>query len=221
MTLQEALSELKALGNEKRFAYNKKNGAGDNQFGVQTSDIRKVAKKIKNDRNLAMELWGTDILDARMLAILILKPKDLSADELDEMVRSEQFFWVADWLNSYLVKKHPNNEELRLKWMKDSEPMAARAGWNLTSIQISKGAEGIDLDATLDRIEKEMPLSPPEVQWTMNFALVETGIHHPAYRERALKIGEKLGIYRDYPTAKGCTSPYAPAWINEMVSRQG
>jgi len=33
--------------------------------------------------------------------------------------------------------------------------------------------------------------------------------------------GESLGIYRDYPVSKGCTSPFAPIWINEMVSRQG
>ena len=39
-------------------------------------------------------------------------------------------------------------------------------------------------------------------------------------RERALAIGEALGIYRDYPVSKGCTSPFAPIWINEMVSRR-
>ena len=54
----------------------------------------------------------------------------------------------------------------------------------------------------------------------MNYALAETGINHPEYRERAIAIGEKLGVYRDYPTSKGCTSPFAPIWINEMVSRQ-
>lgn len=31
---------------------------------------------------------------------------------------------------------------------------------------------------------------------------------------------ERLGVYRDYPCAKGCTSPFAPIWINEMVKRQ-
>jgi hypothetical protein len=33
------------------------------------------------------------------------------------------------------------------------------------------------------------------------------------------QVGEKLGIYRDYPVSKGCTSPFAPIWINAMVSR--
>lgn len=36
-----------------------------------------------------------------------------------------------------------------------------------------------------------------------------------------MAIGEALGVYRDYPVSKGCTSPFAPIWINEMVRRQG
>ena len=53
-----------------------------------------------------------------------------------------------------------------------------------------------------------------------NGALAEIGIHFPKHRKRALAIGEKLGVFRDYPTSKGCTSPFAPIWINEMVRRQ-
>ena len=84
-----------------------------------------------------------------------------------------------------------------------------------------KNAEGLDLPALLDRIECDMGKAAPEVQWTMNFCLANIGIHFPEYRERAVAIGEKLGIYRDYPVSKGCTSPFAPIWINEMVSREG
>lgn len=54
----------------------------------------------------------------------------------------------------------------------------------------------------------------------MNTTLAQIGIHAPAYRERALNIGERLGIYRDFPVSKGCTSPFAPIRINEMVKRQ-
>lgn len=73
----------------------------------------------------------------------------------------------------------------------------------------------------LVRIESEMATAPSEAQWTMNSCLAEIGIHHPDHRKRALAIGEKLGVYRDYPVSKGCTSPFAPIWICEMVSRQG
>lgn len=39
--------------------------------------------------------------------------------------------------------------------------------------------------------------------------------------EQLITIGETLGIYRDYPVSKGCTSPFAPIWIDAMVSRHG
>ncbi len=74
--------------------------------------------------------------------------------------------------------------------------------------------------ALLDRIENEMGTADPLVQWTMNNCLAEIGINFPDLRERALAIGERLGVYRDYPCSPGCTSPFAPIWINEMVKRQ-
>lgn len=220
-TLQKTLAQLESLGNEKVRAMNKKNGAGDNQFGVRLGDIRKVAAEIKSDDELATALWETENIDARLLAILLFKSKKLSRSEIDRMVRSANFAQLADWLNNYVVGKHPDKEALRQMWMEDADPWAARAGWGLTSGRISKDADGLDLSALLDRIEAEMATAAPEVQWTMNFCLAGIGINFPRHRARALEIGERLGIYRDYPVSKGCTSPFAPIWINEMVRREG
>jgi 3-methyladenine DNA glycosylase AlkD len=128
---------------------------------------------------------------------------------------------VAEWLIAYVVKQHADKEALRQKWMADDDRWAARAGWSLTAERVVKSPEGLDLPALLDRIESEMADADPEVQWTMNSALAEIGIHFPKLRKRAIAIGEKLGIYRDYPVSKGCTSPFAPIWINAMVSRKG
>lgn len=222
MTAKEVLAKLKGLTNETMFKVNKKNGVPDkDQFGVKMSDIRSIAKAIKSDHALALSLWETGNLDAQQLAILIMNIKLLSANDIDKMVRSIKFTHVADWFNSYIIKEHPDKETLRQKWMTSKDPMSARAGWSLTAGRIAREPGDLDLKALLDRIESEMPKAKPEVQWTMNSALAQIGIHFPAHRKRALAIGEKLGIYRDYPVSKGCTSPFAPIWINEMVKRQG
>lgn len=220
MTLKDALARLKALGNERMRAQNKKHGADDNQFGVRMGDIRKVAAEIKTDHDLGLALWKSGNLDARLLAILVLKPKDLSPVELDEMVRSARIAQLADWLNSYVVKNHPDKETLRNKWMAADDPWAARAGWSLTAGRVARSSDDIDLPALLDRIESEMPDAAPAVQWTMNACLAGIGIHHSKYRRRAIDIGQSMGVYRDYPVSKGCTSPFAPIWIAEMVRRQ-
>jgi hypothetical protein len=97
--------------------------------------------------------------------------------------------------------------KLRKKWMTSDDTMAARTGWNLTASRVNKGADGLDLPALLDRIEKEMPKAMPEVQWTTNNTLGAIGIHDPKLRKRAVAIGEKIGLYRDWPVAKGCIPP--------------
>lgn len=221
MTLNETLKQLKALGDEKMRAHNAKNGAGDKQFGVKHGDIRVLARKIKADHKVAMSLWETGNIDAQYLAILLIKPKDLSAKEVDRLVRSVTFAWVADWLNNYVVKPHPDKETLRQEWMATDDRWAARAGWSLTAERVVKSPDGLDPSALLDRIESEMGNADPVVQWTMNSTLAEVGIHFPKLRKRAIAIAEKLGVYRDYPVSKGCTSPFAPIWISFMVNRQG
>jgi 3-methyladenine DNA glycosylase AlkD len=220
-TVKETLEQLKALGNEKVRAQNAKSGAGTNQFGVSLGDIRALAKKIRTNHELALSLWETGNADAQFLATLLIEPKKLSAEEMDRMVRSITFVRVADWLIAYVVRQHPEKEALRQDWMAADDRWAARAGWDLTAERVAKSPDGLDLPALLARIETEMADADPEVQWTMNNTLAAIGIHFSKHRKRAIGIGENLGIYRDYPVSKGCTSPFAPIWINEMVRRQG
>lgn len=220
MNSKEILKQLEALGNEKTRAQNTKQGAGENQFGVKLGDLRKLARKIKTNHALALALWKTENIDARFLAILLIDLKALSADQVDQMVRTIGFVRVADWFNSYVINHHPDKEKLRQKWLNDDHPMAARSGWSLTSERVVKDPNGLEIPLILDRIESEMGEAVSEVQWTMNFTLTYIGIHFSEHRKRAIAIGEKLGLYRDYPVSKGCTSPFAPIWIKEMVSRQ-
>ena len=221
MTLDDTLSRLKSLHHAGTWANNEKNGAAGQQFGVKHGDIRTLAKEIKPDPVLAQQLWDTANIDARYLAILLMKPKSLTPDQVEYLLKSNTFLWVSDWFNSYILKLHPDKEALRLKWTHDPHPMAARAHWSLTAERVTKSPEGLDLTALLDRLEAEMPHAPDPVQWTMNNTLAAIGITHKAHRARALAIGERLGIYRNYPTPKGCTSPFAPLWIGEMVKRAG
>ena len=220
--IKEILAQLESLGDAARRAHNVKAGAPDNQFGVKLGDIRAIAKKIKTDHQLALDLWGTGNVEAQLLATLIIKPTSLSANDVDKLTRSTTCAQVADWLNSYVVAEHPDKEALREKWMKAKDRWAARAGWNFTASRINKGtADGLDLTALLDRIEKEMPKAAPEVQWTMNNTLAAIGIHHAKLRKRVLDIGEKIGLYQDWPQSKGCIIPYVPVWVEAMVNRQG
>ncbi|MEU7714908.1 DNA alkylation repair protein [Micromonospora chalcea] len=216
-TVAEVTAELAALDDPKIRAVNERHG---DDHGVNLGKLRAIAKRLKTQQELARELWATGDSAARLLALLICRPKAYGRDELDAMLREARTPKVHDWLVNYVVKKSPHAEPLRLAWSADPNPVVASAGWALTTERVARNPDGLDLAGLLDVIEAEMAGAPERLQWAMNHCLAQIGIEHPAYRERAIAIGERLGVLKDYPTPPGCTSPYAPVWINEMVRRQ-
>ena len=216
-TVAEVTAELASLDDPKIRAVNERHG---DDHGVNLGKLRAIAKRLKTQQELARELWATGDSAARLLALLICRPKAYGRDELDAMLREARTPKVHDWLVNYVVKKSPHAEPLRLAWSADPDPVVASAGWALTTERVARNPDGLDLAGLLDVIEAEMAGAPERLQWAMNHCLAQIGIEHPAYRERAIGIGERLGVLKDYPTPPGCTSPYAPVWINEMVRRQ-
>ncbi|MEU4578666.1 DNA alkylation repair protein [Nonomuraea sp. NPDC023979] len=216
-TVAEVMAELAELEDPRIREVNEKHG---DDHGVNLGKLRALAKRLKTQQDLARRLWETGDTAARLLAMLICRPKAYERDELDAMMREARTPKVHDWLVSYVVKKSPHAEELRVAWFADPDPVVASAGWALTSERVAKKPEGIDLAGLLDLVEKEMKDAPERLQWAMNTCLAQIGIEHPEHRARALAIGERLEVLKDYPTSPGCTSPYAPIWIGEMVRRQ-
>src|SRR5258705_12619050 len=211
------MAELAALEDAKTREVNEKRG---DDHGVNLSKLRALAKRLKTQRELARQLWGTDDTAARLLAILICRPKAFDRDELDLMLRQARTPKVHDWLVNYVVKKNPHAEELRLAWSADPDPAVASAGWALTTERVAKKPEGLDLAGLLDVIEAEMRDAPDRLQSAMNHSLAQIGIEHAEHRARAIDIGERLQVLKDYPTPPNCTSPFAPIWITEVVRRQ-
>jgi 3-methyladenine DNA glycosylase AlkD len=216
-TLAEVMAELAALEDPKAREVNEKRG---DDHGVNLGKLRAVAKRLKTQQELALRLWATDDTAARLLALLICRPKAFERDELDVMLREARTPKVHDWLVNYVVKKNRHAEELRLVWFADPDPVVASAGWALTSERVAKRPDGLDLTGLLDVIEAEMKDAPDRLQWAMNHCLAQIGIDHPEHRARAIDIGERLEVLKDYPTPPNCTSPFAPIWITEIVRRQ-
>lgn len=216
-TVKELQAELAELENPKMRAVNEKHG---DDHGVNLSQLRAVAKRLKTQQPLARDLWATGDTATRLLALLICQPKEFDAGELDSMLREARAPKVQDWLVNYVVKKGRHTEELRVAWMADTDPKVASAGWALTSDRVAKKPAGLDLSGLLDTIEAEMKDAPDRLQWAMNTCLATIGIEHEEHRARALDIGERLRVLEDYPTPPNCTSPFAPIWINEIVRRK-
>lgn len=216
-TVDEVMVELAALDDPRSREVNERHG---DDHGVNLSKLRALAKRLKTQQELAQRLWQTGDTAARLLAVLICRPKTFGRDEVDAMLREARTPKVHDWLVNYVVKKSPHAEDLRRVWLADPDPVVASAGWALTTELVRKRPEGLDLGVLLDVIEAQMTSAPDRLQWAMNDCLAHIGIEHPDHRARAIDIGERLEVLKDYPTPPNCTSPFAPLWIAEMVRRR-
>jgi 3-methyladenine DNA glycosylase AlkD len=216
-TVAEVRAELAALEDPKARAVNERHG---DDHGVNLGALRAIAKRLRTQQDLARDLWATGDGAARLVALLICRPRAFGRDELDTMLRESRTPKVHDWLVNYVVRKSPHAESLRVAWTADPDPVVASAGWALTVERVARKPDGLDLDGLLDVIEARMRDAPDRLQWAMNHCLAQIGISHSGHRARALDIGERLEVLKDYPTPPNCTSPYAPAWITEMVRRR-
>lgn len=237
LTVEQVLARLAELEDPKILAVNQRHG---DDHAVNLTKLRALAKEVSPDRELARELWkaasdqpasvsASVAAAARLLAILLSKPRDFTEDDLDNMLRVTPMPKVHAWLTAYIVQKGPHAEALRQRWLRDQDPVIESAGWELTASRIARPPRGIvsgadpeiDPDAFLATIESRMQQAPERLQWAMNHTLAEIGIAYAEHRERAISIGEELQVLADYPTPPGCTSPFAPLWIAEMVRRRG
>ncbi|MGO3146254.1 MAG: DNA alkylation repair protein [Leucobacter sp.] len=216
LTAAMVRDRLESLADPRILAVNARRG---DDHSVNLTKLRAVAKEAGRDAELARELWATGDTASRLVALLVSRPKDFTEDELDTMLRDARVPKVQDWLVSYIVMKGPHATALRKRWFNDSDPVVAAAAWDLTTAQVKQQSSDVDLDGLLDQIDAEITSAPERLQWAMNFALGEIGIHHAEQRARVLEMGERLGVLRDYPTPAGCVSPFVPLWVPEMVRR--
>lgn len=215
--LPDVLAELESLEDPKALAINLRHG---NTHSVNLTKVRGIAKQLGAQPELARALWATRQPNARLVALLVARPKQFSEEELDRWLREAATNKERDWFVSYLAAKSVHADALRKCWMDDESPDVAAAGWALATDRVIKKPEVLDLDDLLDRIEAGIQAAPERLQWAMNTCLGNIGIEHEDKRERVLEMGLRLGILRDHPTSAGCVSPYVPVWVPTMLRRR-
>ena len=221
MKTNEILEKLIELGNDKRRATYIKNGANEKSLGVGQGDIRKLSKTLKLDHKEIMNLWNSDISDAQFLSVMLMNHKDLSKEDINRMINEVDFVEVIDKFVKEVVRFHKDKEELLEEWIRSDKDLIKRSGWYLMVYNIQDGKySSEELDEILEVIKENLVNSLDKTQWAMNHALCEIGIRNTEYTNTCLQIGENLGVYKDMKVSKGCTSPYAPSWINAVVSKR-
>ena len=194
---------------------------------TKLGDLRKIAKEIKKDHELALELWSTEAFLPRLLAILIMDKKLLSEDVLNKLDEDMQIHTfdernnLMDWLMANQLTKDKKRIALMQSWENSPRALQRRAFWYFQARLRWTGQTPPDNTAELlAALEANIMQEEPEVQWAMNFTAGWIGIYDEKNRTRCMKLGEKTGLYKDEIVAKGCTPSYLPEFITIEVNKR-
>lgn len=194
--------------------------------GAQLGDLRKIAKEIKKDHALAMELWHTGEYMPRQLALLIMDPKLLNQtviNELDQDMRQHvdaEQLQLADWLMANQLTKNKQTIALMQSWRDSPSVLQRRLFWYYQGrLRWTGQTPPDDTEELLNLIEARIEEEQPAVQWAMNFTAAQIGIFQQEYRQRCIELGERTGLYKDMKVAKNCTPDYLPEWIAMQVAK--
>lgn len=197
----------------------------DNQT-TKLGDLRIIAKDIKKDHELALELWSTGEYLARQLAILIMDKKLLSQEFIDKLDSDilkhvqEERNQLIDWLMANQLSKDKKTIVLMESWEDSASALQRRIFWYYQGrLRWMGQTPPPNSEHLLSSIEKRMETEKPEVQWAMNFTAAQIGIFQPELRSRCIALGERVGLYKNEVVHKGCTPSYLPELIAIQVAK--
>lgn len=190
------------------------------------TEIRAIAKEQGKNPELAAHLWKHGGFGSRMLSLLILDLKAVDVPYLERMISdlesaddAKEQSQLLDWLIANVIMKKAPLKNEAAKWRDDPSTLRQRVFWSVQARSVR--AENHELnEQLLAHIERELPAAGEKVQWNMNWCAAQIGIADERLRGRCIALGERLGLYRDYPVSKGCTSPYLPIWIGSVVGKK-
>lgn len=194
---------------------------------TKLGDLRKIAKDIKKDHELAMELWTIGEYLLRLLAILIMDKKLLSQEDLNKLDQDMQTHtfdernYLMDWLMANQLTKDKKTIALIESWENSPSALQRRVYWYYQArLRWTGQAPPDNTAALLSKIEANIMQEEPEVQWPMNFTAGWIGVYDEKNRARCIKLGEVTGLYKGDMVSRGCTPDYLPEFIAIEVGKR-
>ncbi len=189
---------------------------------IKLGEIKRFAKEIKKDHELALELWQVPEVHPRLLSVLIMDKKKLDQEFIEKIIfdldqhdfnKANQ---IADWFLANQLMKDKKTISLLQTWQNHKMPILRRLFWYYQARLRWTGRAS--LNNSLDLLiflEKNLAKEKPTVQWAMNFCAAQIGIHEVKYQSRCIELGESTGLYQEElaSTPKGCTPNYLPEFI--------
>ena len=212
MTKTQVLALLKENRNERGIAHWKKKPRTLKSFGIGLTQLRKLAKQIGRDHQLAQQLWKSDIYDAKIIGLLIDDPQQVTREQAEQQVGELHAGMLSHVFASCdaTLAKTPFAFELACDWMESEDDMRRRCGYALVYELSKKNVDGMDDAWYLDRMDRIQETIHGEQMWVreaMNGALMGIGKRNKKLNKAAIRAAQAIGpVEIDYGDDNRCES---------------
>jgi 3-methyladenine DNA glycosylase AlkD len=192
---EEVLKKLKSLSNPKavegmaRYGINPKNN-----LGISVTTLRKFAREIGKDHELALKLWNSGIRDARILAATIDDPEKVTEDQLESMVLDLNSWDLCDHCCSDIFLKSNLAYKKVFEWSERDEEFVKRAGFSLMARLAvrDKKADDEKFKMFLPIIKRESIDERNYVKKAVNWALRQIGKRNIHLNKEAIRTAKDI-----------------------------
>lgn len=195
-SVEEVLDKLNAAARPSQVEGMARYGmTAERRLGVSVPDMRRIAKTIGRDHQLALALWETGIAEARIVAALIDDPKVLSERQMDDWVKDFNSWDVCDQVCLNLFDKTPLAWKKVADWAEREEEYVRRAAFALIACLAwhDKKAKDEDFTALFPIIKRGAADERNYVKKAVSWALRQIGKRNARLNQAALELAAEIG----------------------------
>lgn len=219
-TLKSIMTQLKKKGSAQTRKTYARHGAPDDLYGVKVADMKTIAKTIKGEQKLALELFETGNGDAQYLAGIVADGGLMTKKHLNDWATKATWYMVSEYSVPGVATESEHAQSLANKWIKSRTEHVAACGWSTYSgIVATQDDEDLDLAEIKERlkqIESGLSGAKNRVRYAMNGFVIAVGGYIPSLTQRALAVAKKLGKVEVEMGETSCKVPDAAEYITKM-----
>jgi 3-methyladenine DNA glycosylase AlkD len=223
MTAQEVLEQLQTLGSRAIKKVLMKHGAREPFYGVKVEDLKKIQKRIKQDHDLAIELYETGISDAMYLAGLIADDARMTRKDLQRWVKQAYWSLLFEYTVPWVASGSTHGHDLALEWIDSKSEGIAAAGWatlsSLVAVQPDAMLDLRELKGLLERVGKTIHGEQNRVRYVMNGFVIAVGTHVEELHQAALAIAAGIGTVAVEMGGTACKLPGALESLEKVAAK--
>jgi 3-methyladenine DNA glycosylase AlkD len=205
----QILQELQAYGSDVNRAGMSKFGINTEMaYGVSIPIIRSIAKKYKRNHTLALDLWKTQVHEARLLAVFIEDPKQVTEVQMEGWVQDFNSWDLCDQTCGNLFIKTSFAYQKAVAWTYRNEEFVKRAGFAIMAY-LAVHDKKADTDRLLEffpHIEREAKDNRNYVKKAVNWALRQIGKRSIELRSEAIELASRIKEQQPYLSARWIAS---------------